>query len=68
MSGIKRAANRPKIAKHLRSPQQKTHLNRTKEERDRDHATSDVWAERERAKPENQRAVEGPRRFKGTSD
>ena len=54
MSGIKRSANRPKTAAHLRGPSQKAHVNRTKEERDRDHAVSDAWAERERAK-ENER-------------
>jgi hypothetical protein len=50
MSGIKRSGNRPKTAKHLRSASQKTHMNRTKEDRDREHALTDAWAERERAK------------------
>jgi hypothetical protein len=47
-SGIKRSGNRPKLAKHLRSPQEKIFVNRTKEERDREHAVTDAWAERER--------------------
>jgi hypothetical protein len=51
MSGIRRSANRPKLAKHLRNPSaQKVHTNRTTEERERDHLASNVWAERERAK------------------
>lgn len=50
MSGIKRSGNRPKLAKHLRKTNEKTHLNRTKEDRDRDHAATDAWAERERLK------------------
>jgi len=48
MSGIKRSANRPKTAAHLRGASQKVHVNRTKEDRDRDHAASDAWAERRR--------------------
>jgi hypothetical protein len=48
MAGIMRSANRPKTAAHLRGASQKTHVNRTKEDRDRDHALSDSWAERRR--------------------
>ena len=48
MAGIMRSANRPKTAAHLRSGSQKVHVNRTKEDRDRDHALSDSWAERRR--------------------
>lgn len=50
MAGINRSANRPKTAKHLRNTQSKSFTNRTKEERDRDHALSDSFAERERLK------------------
>lgn len=49
-SGIKRSGNRPKTAKHLRGSQEKVFVNRTKEDRDREHATTDAWAERERLK------------------
>jgi hypothetical protein len=48
MAGIMRSANRPKTAKHLRSASQKQFVNRAKEDRDRDHALSDSWAERRR--------------------
>jgi hypothetical protein len=48
MAGINRSANRPKTAKHLRSASQKAFVNRTKEDRDRDHSLSDSWAERRR--------------------
>ena len=48
MAGIMRSANRPKTAAHLRGASQKVHVNRTKEDRDRDHALSDSWAERRR--------------------
>lgn len=47
-SGIKGSGNRPKVAKHLRSPTEKHFVNRTKEDRDRDHAITDAWAERQR--------------------
>ena len=47
-SGIRHSNNRPKTAAHLRSGSQKVHVNRTKEDRDRDHALSDSWAERRR--------------------
>jgi hypothetical protein len=57
MAGIRRSANRPKTAKHLRVGSDKSFVNRTKEDRDRDHAASDAWAERERAK-EDSRVVE----------
>lgn len=48
MSGIRRSGNRPKLAKHLRKTSEKAHLNRTKEDRDREHAATDAWAERQR--------------------
>lgn len=47
-SGIKRSGNRPKTAAHLRSPQKKAHVNRTAEEREREHTATDAWAARRR--------------------
>ena len=49
-SGIKGSRNRPKTPKHLRSASTKTFEDTTKEMRDRRHAETDAWAERERAK------------------
>lgn len=48
MSGIKHSANRPKVAKHLRNTSEKTFVNRSKEDRERDHALTDAWAEKQR--------------------
>ncbi len=59
MRGIRRSGMRPKLAAHLRTPSKKAHLNRSKEEREREHAATDAWAERERAKePERMAAAE----------
>lgn len=49
-SGIRKSGNRPKTAKHLRSASTKEHVNRTKEERDREHGVTDTWAARQRLK------------------
>jgi hypothetical protein len=48
MAGIRQSANRPKLAKHLRGGQTKAHVNRTQEDRDRDHQATDAWAERQK--------------------
>jgi hypothetical protein len=62
-SGIRGSGNRPKTAKHLRNAQQKTFVNRTKEDRERDHLATDAWAERERAKAPEREAVEAQARY-----
>ena len=43
-SGIRRSANRPKTAKHLRRTSEKKFENTTQEMRDRRHGESDAWA------------------------
>jgi hypothetical protein len=61
MSGIKRSGNRPRTAKHLRSQSSKTFVNRSKEDREREHAMTDTWAERERVKRAEEDEVYAPR-------
>lgn len=47
-SGIKGSGNRPKTAKHLRTPPKKQFTKTTKEDREREHMATDAWAQRQR--------------------